>query len=102
MAKTTVSQLTTEVAHLLEPLDTALSNPAQAKAFLAQLGWELPPGIQDIGLTGLSVSNLVNKALVLARSTDAEWDDEMVIIGRVADVATEIGRAIAAIKQVMD
>lgn len=102
MAQTTVSRLTTEVSSLLAPLGGALAGPEQAEQFVRDLGWELPPGAADIGLAGLSVANLVNKALILARSTDAEWDDEILIVSRVAAVTIEIGKTVAAVKQVMD
>jgi hypothetical protein len=94
MGENTLSTLVTEVSHALEPLTYSLSSPQQAQQLLAGLGWALPPGVSDIGLVGTDIQNLINAALVLARSTDAEWDDLTVIAERIGNVVAELGKVI--------
>lgn len=102
MAETTLSTLVTEVSQVLAPLPQVLASPSHVRQFLAALGWELPPLINDIGFAGTAIDDLLTATLVLVRSTDAEWDNEVVIAERVAKVILEIRKVIKAITTAMD
>jgi hypothetical protein len=102
MTEDTFSILVTQVSRALEPLGSAVASPAQASQFLATLGWDLPPGVSDIGLAGTDLTALMNAALTLARSTDAEWAEPTLIAGRVANVVLKLGQVTHAVTSVMD
>lgn len=70
----------------LEPLTLALSDPLQARGLLNALGWELPPGIQDIGLTRLDVSELIEKVTNLHAAFHFEAGNSGASAGLSADL----------------
>jgi hypothetical protein len=102
MSETTFSTLATEMSHVFEPLASGMTSATQVQELLASLGWQLPPGVSDIGLIGLDITALTTASRALARSTDAEWDNELLIIERVANVMAEIAKVKERITAVMD
>jgi hypothetical protein len=49
----TLTTLTVEVGNLLSALEEVFARAASTKAYINFLGWELPPGIDEIGLGGV-------------------------------------------------
>src|SRR5215472_8891278 len=97
MAEDTFSVIVAKVSQALAPLSGCVASPESVKQFLATLGWELPPGVSDIGLAGTDVSGLIDAMLTLVRSTDAEWDDAALIAERVGSVLQELAKVIQAV-----
>lgn len=90
-----------EIAKLLLPLRVGFSCPAEAEAFLHNLGWRLPPGVQDIGLTRIGVQTLVDKLQIVLNSTPDEKDDTLLMVTRYTDLLAAAGTLIHDISETM-
>ena len=93
----TITNLTTESASLLAALEEVFARTASTKAYINFLGWELPPGVDDIGLAGVDFTVFVEKLRIVSESSAAEWDDEILIASRIADLAVALGKLVAEI-----
>ena len=71
----TVNTLTAELGKLLSVLAEVLQGSAQAKALVNALGWELPPGVDDIGLAGLNLTDFLEKLRIVLESSEEEWEE---------------------------
>ena len=91
MANHIVQNATAGIGRLLSSLDAIQGDVEEARALLKLLGWELPPGIQDIGLAALDLSTFLTKLDAVLSASDAEWNDELAMAGRIADLALAIG-----------
>ena len=69
-------------------------------ATLRSVGWDLPPGVQDLGLAAIDVSTLVQQldALDQALSNGAS---DAVLAAQFAEVFLELQRAIAHVRAVI-
>jgi uncharacterized protein DUF6603 len=97
MAESTIDLLSSEVAQALAPISDALSSPAGVKSLLNELGWQLPPAVEDIGLVGLSADDVIAKLEAIQKSTPEEEQDDDVMLGRYAALLTSIGQLVAKI-----
>src|SRR5262245_46993039 len=79
--------LTLEIGTLLSELQGEFSRAASIKEYINFLGWELPPGVADIGLAALDFGRLLEKLEIVTQSSEAEWDDEIVMVPRIAALA---------------
>lgn len=68
---------------------------SEARALINLLGWELPPGVDDIGLAALDLSGFLEKLDAVIGASDEEWEDELAMAGRIADLTV----ALAALAQ---
>src|ERR1700682_5038310 len=75
------------LSRAIQSLGAVSGDIRTAAQLLALLGWSLPPGINDIGLSQLDVSTLIKKleALTDVRSRQDASDDE--IAAAIAEVA---------------
>ncbi len=63
------------------------------RVLLAKFGWDLPPGIDDIGLAGLDmerVGTLLTEWSTLAGDPDASTEDQAVALAELADAVIEL------------
>lgn len=97
----TLDFLSEEITKLLLPLRNGFSSPAQAEALLQVLGWRLPPGVQDIGLTGIDVQPLVDKLKIVLNSTPDEENDTMLMANRYANLLAAVKTLINNISSTM-
>jgi hypothetical protein len=85
-----------QLGHALELLQHQLNDPRGAGQLLRLLGWELPPGVDDIGLAGLDftevLDGLANLSDVRASGTDEEIADAYV------NLALAVGRSLAHLR----
>ena len=93
----TITSLTAELGNLLSALDEVFSRAASTRAYINFLGWELPPGLDDIGLAGVDFTVFLDKLRTVAESSEAEWDDEILIASRIANLAVATGKLVADI-----
>ena len=70
----------------------------RAKGLVNALGWALPPGVDDIGLSALDFTDFLEKLRVVVESTESELEDELVMAPRIA----ELGIATAAMADRID
>ena len=93
----TITNLTLEVGNLLSALEEVFARSASTKAYINFLGWELPPGVEDIGLAGVDFTVFVDKLRIVSESSEAEWDDEILMASRIADLAVALGNLVQQI-----
>ncbi len=90
MADHIVQNATAGIGRLLSYLDTIHGDVEEARAFLKLLGWDLPPGLGDIGLAALDLGDFLTKLDAVIGASDDEWNDEVAMAGRLADLALAI------------
>src|ERR1043166_6861079 len=97
-----ISTLTLEIGTLLSRLEELFSSSAAIKAYINFFGWGVSPGADDIGLAGLDFAALLEKLEVVAQSSDAEWEDELVMAPRIAALAVAASDFAEAIQKLAD
>ncbi|MEP6811626.1 MAG: DUF6603 domain-containing protein [Actinomycetota bacterium] len=91
-----LEKLARELAHALLALHVLLADDNGPSDVLRSLGWDLPPGVEDIGLGAFDLSDLVAK--VIALDTDlAAGADDSTIEAEFAELLLEVGRALVHI-----
>src|SRR5437764_281423 len=87
-----------KLAQGLDGLGRYLTQPQGPGRLLSALGWELPPGMADIGLAGIDLSTIIDKldglAAVRASGTDID------IAGAYADLVVAVSNLIAQLRTV--
>jgi len=93
----TIDRLSYEAGQLLKFLGLLTSAKSGPAALLRSLGWDLPPGAQDLGFAALDVSTLAQKldALDQALSNGAS---DAVLAAQFAEVFLELQRAITHVR----
>ena len=97
MADHLVQNATAGIGRLLSYLDVVHGDIEEARAFLKLLGWDLPPGLDDIGLAALDLGDFLTKLDAVIGASDAEWNDEVTMAGRIVDLAFAIEALVARI-----
>ncbi|MGH3999834.1 MAG: DUF6603 domain-containing protein, partial [Pseudonocardiaceae bacterium] len=92
----TLERTVAQLADALALLDNHLA--AGPQRLLNLLGWEMPPGVQDIGLTNLDLSGLIDKLHVLETIRVSGTDIE--ISAAYADLAVGVADALAQLRKV--
>jgi hypothetical protein len=90
-----------ELSKAISPLETFLSSPEEARALLNLLGWELPPGVDDIGLT-VTIGAVIDQLRVIERSTPEEQRDPAVMGHRYAELLAKVAKLVADIRAAAD
>ena len=98
----TINSLTVEIATLLSALEEAAARSASIQSFINFLGWELPPGLEDIGLAGLDFAALREKLEAVSQASEAEWNDEILMASRIADLAIAAGVSVQAVRNLAE
>jgi Family of unknown function (DUF6603) len=98
----TITSLTFEIGKLLTALEEVFARAASTKSYLNFLGWELPPGLEEIGLAGIDFAVFLEKLRVVAESSEAEWQDELVMASRVAELASATARLVEEIRHLAE
>ncbi|HXS96642.1 MAG TPA: DUF6603 domain-containing protein [Candidatus Limnocylindrales bacterium] len=93
----TLDRLAYEAGQLLKVLGTLASADGGPVATLNALGWEAPPGSQDLGLGAIDISALVSKLEALDQSLAAGAGDD-VLAAEFAEVLFELQQAIVHIR----
>jgi len=96
-AQSTAETLGRELARALAPLESLLSSPEDAWVLLNALGWDLPPGVDDIGLS-VDVGAVIDQLQVIDRSTPDERRDAAVMATRYGELLAKVARLVADIR----
>ncbi len=93
----TLDRIAHEAGQLLKFVAAALAEDGGPRTFIGALGWELPPGVDDLGLAALDLTAVVRKfeALEEAQSTNA---DDAVVAAKFADLLDEVIRTASALR----
>jgi hypothetical protein len=86
VAANIVHSATAEIGDLLSSLKNIQGKVSEARALINLMGWELPPGIEDIGLAALDLGDFLAKLDAVIGASDAEWEDELTMAGRISDL----------------
>src|SRR5262245_3900378 len=97
---TTIDRLAHDVGQLLKFVGAIAGADEGPEALLASLGWDLPPGVRDIGLASVDFSSLsaTLDRLQEAISTDA---DSAVIAAQFAQLLVEVDHAFTHLRAVV-
>lgn len=90
MANHLVQSATAGIGRLLSYLDAIRGDLDEARALLKLMGWDLPPGLDDIGLATIDIGDFLTKLDAVIGASDAEWEDELAMLGRIADLTLAI------------
>ncbi|HVN78999.1 MAG TPA: hypothetical protein VMW38_08380, partial [Terriglobia bacterium] len=97
MANST-TDLAVGLGKLLSLLQEAFQGSATTKAFVNFLGWDLPPGLEEIGLAGVDLTVFLEKLEIVLESTEDEWGDEILMASRIADLAIAMSNLVEEIQ----
>ncbi len=98
----TLHTLTTELGDSLSALQTLLQGTEQAGAMLNALGWELPPGVDDIGLTSLDLTDLIAKLRTVLSSSETDRANELLMAQRIAALALAMKTTLESVQRFAD
>src|SRR5512143_3532163 len=97
-----VHEATAGVGRLLSFLTGLHDDLAEARALINLMGWDLPPGLDDIGLAALDLGDFVEKLEAVIGAPDSEWENELAMLGRIGDLALAINSLVQAIQALAD
>src|SRR5215467_7724066 len=97
---TTIDRLAHDVGQLLRFVGGITADANGPEALLASLGWDLPPGVRDIGLASVDFSSLSASLdqLQEAISSDA---DTTIVAARFAQLLVEVDNAFTHLRAVL-
>ncbi|GAA0554316.1 DUF6603 domain-containing protein [Actinomadura livida] len=98
----TVETAAEQVARALLLINRALADPRGPRALLHRLGWSPPPGVDDIGLAALDLSDLLAKVTRLDALRASGTADDAELAVAVAEVAVAAAEAVDAVRRVPD
>jgi hypothetical protein len=90
----TLDRLVYEVGRLLKVVSAVISADGGPGAMLRSLGWDLPPGVNDIGLAAVDLSTLVQKVDDVEDALNSGASDA-VVAEKFAELLLELQRGIA-------
>jgi hypothetical protein len=102
MAINIVQSTTAEVGQVLEFLAELHGKIDQAQALINLLGWELPPGVEDIGLASLDLGDFLEKLNAVIGAPDEEWENELAMLGRIADLTLAVNELVQTVLTLAD
>ena len=91
MANNLVQTATAGIGQVLANLSAIQDDVSEARALVNLMGWELPPGVEDIGLASLDLQDFLKKFDAVIGASDEEWNDELAMLGRIAELAPAVG-----------
>ncbi len=97
MAMSTLDKLAVELGKIISPLSKATSSPEQAKGLVEALGWQLPPGIRDIGLIGLDPTPVIDKLQAISDATHEEEQDDLLMAVRSGELLAAVSNFLRAV-----
>ena len=86
-------ELLAGIASVLTAAGTIAKVNGGPRFLLAKLGWDLPPGVADIGLAGLDMDRVgvkLTKWIELTENPDSSTDDQALALAEVAGAAIDV------------
>ena len=93
-----VSETTAGIGQLLSYLEEIRDDIGEAQSLINLMGWELPPGVDDIGLATIDISDFLEKLDAVVGASDQEWEDEIAMAGRIAELALALTTLVQSIR----
>jgi hypothetical protein len=94
-----VNETAAGIGELLSFLTAVPGNVAEAKAFINLMGWELPPGVEDIGLATIDLGDFLEKLDAVISASDEDWENEIAMVGRIAELIIALNNLAQAINE---
>ncbi|HEX8145044.1 MAG TPA: DUF6603 domain-containing protein [Pyrinomonadaceae bacterium] len=85
-----VNESAAGIGDLLSFLTKIHDDVSEAKAFINLMGWELPPGVEDVGLATLDLGDFLEKLDAVLGASDEEWENEVAMLTRVGELILAI------------
>ncbi len=98
MADHLVNRAAASIGKLLSFLSEIGGDIDEARALINLLGWELPPGLDDIGLAALDLGDFLEKLDAVIDAPVEEWEDELAMAGRMADLILAVNALVGNIR----
>ena len=102
MADNVVQKITASTGELLSHLAEIQNDLTEAKAFINLMGWELPPGLDDVGLATIDLGNFVQKLDAVTGAPNEVWEDEIAMLSRIAELTLAVTDLVTAIHTLAD
>jgi hypothetical protein len=102
MSDDTLQKITSALADVIMPMEGVFSSPKTFSGFIEQLGWELPPGVDELELAIVNLDNFKDAIEEIINSTPEELEDTEVMAGRYMVLLAESLKAIINIKAVIE
>ena len=83
----TIHTLSSQMGKMLAGLRTLFQEISQTRSLINTLGWEAPPGLEDIGLGTLDFSAFLERLQIVLDSSKEELEDEILMAGRIAELS---------------
>jgi hypothetical protein len=90
----TLDHAAEQLARAASLLEGVSGNVQGAAHWLALLGWDLPPGVADIGLARIDVSDVVTRLEELTALRGDESASELEVAAAVGEVVVALGTAL--------
>lgn len=97
MADHLVNRAAASIGKLLSFLSEIRDDIDEARALINLLGWELPPGLDDIGLATLDIGDFLEKLDAVIDAPVEEWEDEVAMLGRITDLISAINTVVGTV-----
>jgi hypothetical protein len=97
---TTIDRIAHDVGHLLKVIGAITGTPEGPRQLLAALGWDLPPGVEDIGLASVDLNSVVQSLERFQQALDSNAGTE-VVAARGAELLVELNRAFTHLRAVI-
>jgi hypothetical protein len=94
----TLDRAIEELARAAADLDDLSDDLRRAGQLLALLGWELPPGVADIGLTRIDVAEVVVRLRELTALRSSETTTELELAAAQAELAIAVAAALEGLE----
>ncbi|MEO5978771.1 MAG: DUF6603 domain-containing protein [Chryseolinea sp.] len=102
MADNIIQKLTAGAGEVISLLAELKNDLSEIKAFINLLGWDLPPGLSDVGLAALDVENFITKLEAVINAPEDVWENEVAMISRIKELAIEINNIVQEIHTLAD
>ncbi|HDH08521.1 MAG TPA: hypothetical protein ENG96_03455, partial [Gammaproteobacteria bacterium] len=82
MSDDTLQKISLVLADIVAPLDSMLQNPKEFKGLIEQIGWQLPPGVDELGMAAVNVGNIIDAIISIVDASPEEKADSDIMMGR--------------------
>ena len=98
----TIHTLTEQIGRALAFLNDVVAISSGSKDFINALGWELPAGVDDIGLSALDFTDFLEKLNVVLESSESDFENEIVMVPRIAELGLAGGALANSIRELAE
>ncbi|MBX3082875.1 MAG: hypothetical protein KF716_14645 [Anaerolineae bacterium] len=90
MAANIVNSVTTGIGELFQYLADIQEDLDEARSLINLMGWELPPGLEDIGLASINLGAFLEKLEAVLDAPSDELEDELAMLTRIGELTTAL------------